>query len=279
MIVLTALLACSSKTPAPEVVVDNDAAAVPSAPVEPGLLTEEAFAALHELKAEAAPKAKGESVTIDGMQAYLALPEGAEGPVPGIVVVHEWWGLNDHIRHWADRLAALGYAAVAVDLYGGTVATTPDAAMKAMKAVNEEEALKKLRAAHQFLVTEPRVQAPKTGSIGWCFGGGWSLRLALAETELDAAVMYYGRLVSDEAQLRELKAPLLGVFGERDGGIPVAAVRAFETQLGDLDKAVAIHVYDADHAFANPSSARYDSASAGAAWEKVQAFFGEHLTP
>lgn len=205
------------------------------------------------------------------------MPPDATGPVPAVVVVHEWWGLNDHIRHWADRLAARGYAALAVDLYDGRVATTPDEALAAMKQVDGDRALQRLKAAHDFLQTDDRVQAPSTGVIGWCFGGGWSLRLGLAEPELDAVVVYYGRLVDDPEQLATLDAPLLGIFGEQDKGIPGQAIDRFEEQLTELGKRHAIHRYPADHAFANPSSNHYDAPAADDAWGKVQAFLDKHL--
>ncbi|MCO4768899.1 MAG: dienelactone hydrolase family protein [Deltaproteobacteria bacterium] len=254
-----------------------DAANAGMSPAQPGLLTEAQFAALHQLSGEAAPPAKGTSVTIGDTTAYLSLPEGATGPVPAVIVIHEWWGLNGHIKHWTDRLAAAGYAALAVDLYGGTVATTPDDAMMAMKGVDEALAGETLALAHAFLTSDPRVQAPRTGVIGWCFGGGWSLRAALTNAELDAAVLYYGRIPEDLSGLASLQAPVLGVFGERDAGIPISTVRDFETAATEAGKSVTVHIYDADHAFANPSSARYAADAADDAWGKTRDFLAENL--
>ncbi|MBX2796387.1 MAG: dienelactone hydrolase family protein [Myxococcales bacterium] len=261
----------------PEEAAEGDAADVPMAPVAPGLLTEAEFAALHELTDDEAPQPKGSTVQIAGMDAYLSLPESATGPVPGVVVIHEWWGLNGHIKHWADRLASAGYAAVAVDLYDGAVATDHKQAMAAMEKVDEATAIDKLKAAHAYLVSDPRIQAPKTASVGWCFGGGYSLRLAMAEPELDASVVYYGRLVDEDAQLQSIAAPMLGIFGSEDAGIPVDTVKAFETRMQGLGKPFTVHLYDAGHAFANPSSGRYHSESANDAWAKVHAFLAEHL--
>ncbi|MCA9681394.1 MAG: dienelactone hydrolase family protein, partial [Myxococcales bacterium] len=121
--------------------------------------------------------------------------------------------------------------------------------------------------------------ATRIGVIGWCFGGGWSLAAALANPqEVDAAVIYYGHLVTDREELSRLRAPVLGIFGELDNGIPVATVREFESVLAELGKEASIHVYPgADHAFANPSSANYDQASAGDAWEHVRAFLAREL--
>jgi carboxymethylenebutenolidase len=253
-----------------------------------GVLDEEEFAALHELTGEKAPPRRGidvrlrvsrdgdgEAAANDGPRAYLSLPKS--DPKAGIVVIHEWWGLNEHIEHWADRLAADGYAALAVDLYGGVVATDRDGAMQAMQGVDEDAALATLRAAHDFLRSDERVQAERTGVIGWCFGGGWSLRLAIAEPDLDAAVVYYGRLVNDEDTLRAIRAPVLGVFGDEDRGIPPEAVDAFAAGMARAGRPLTLCRYDAEHAFANPSSARYDAENAASAWANVRTFLREHL--
>jgi len=242
-----------------------------------GVLSEEAFKALHELKKEDAPAPLGEGIELEsGAVAYLSLPEG-DGPHPGIIVIHEWWGLNTNIKHWSDRLAADGYAAIAVDLYDGVVATTSEEAMKTMRSVKEDEALKHLNAAHKVLTEDKRIMAPKTGAIGWCFGGGWSLQSALNMKELDAAVIYYGRLINDPKKLRAIEAKICGVFGNLDKGIPPEVVEQFRDALTEAERSVEIHQYDANHAFANPSSARYDHESAGDAWEKVRAFLKANL--
>ncbi len=242
-----------------------------------GILSESEFKALHQLTKVTAPPVRGEMIRIAGTSAYLSLPATGKPPFPAIVVIHEWWGLNDHIKHWADRLAADGYAALAVDLYGGRVANNPDSAMAYMKRVDQKRATATLLAAHKFLAGDARVRAARRASIGWCFGGGQSLRLAIAAPDLDAAVMYYGFPVDDPKELGKIKAHLLGIFGNKDQAIPPAAVDAFETTLVKADAAYQIRRYDAEHAFANPSSARYDQASATSAWNEVRAFLDEHL--
>lgn len=244
-----------------------------------GMLSEEAFKALHQLSPEKAPPPRGQKVEIEGTAMYLSLPEGKQAPLPALVVIHEWWGLNDNIRHWTDRLAEDGYAALAVDLYGGKAATTPDEAMAAMKAVDEKKALATVLAAHDFLEKDPRVKASKTGSIGWCFGGAWSLQLALNEPDLDAAVIYYGHLVTDPAKLKAIKAPVLGIFANKDKAITKESVDEFEKGLKTAGVENTILRYDADHAFANPSQARYDEKSAAESWEKVRAFLRAKLQP
>lgn len=243
-----------------------------------GAVSEEAFKALHEAAPAGAPAValKGEMVDLAGGKAYLSLPAGA-GPHPGLVVIQEWWGLNDHIKHWADRLAAEGYAALAVDLYDGKIATNRDEAFQLMSTTNETRAAEILAAAHAALKDDPRILAPLTGSIGWCFGGAWSLRLAIAEPELDAAVIYYGHLIDDPAQLGKIKAKLCGVFGTQDEGIPPAAVEAFGKGLTAAGVVHEIHNYDAPHAFANPSNEIYDGTNAAAAWEVVRAFLAKNL--
>ncbi len=213
-----------------------------------------------------------------GARAYLSLPEGARKPMPGVLVIHEWWGLNEHIMHWADRLAAQGYAALAVDLYGGKVATTPQEAMATMKTVDPKRSVEILRAAHQFLMTDSRVQSTRTGVIGWCFGGAWSLRSGMAIPELNAVVMYYGRPVTDVQELKSIKAPVLGIFGTKDESIPNDVVEEFDEALSDAGVAHRIQKYDAPHAFANPSAPdRYNPEAAAAAWEQVRGFLAEHL--
>ncbi|MCU0867269.1 MAG: dienelactone hydrolase family protein [Planctomycetes bacterium] len=243
-----------------------------------GELDEKAFAALHDLKQEAPPALTGTMVKIGKQKHYLALPKQPKAPLPAIVIIHEWWGLNDHIKHWADRMAEQGYAALAVDLYGGTVAKKPEEAQAAMKQVDQAAAVATLRAAFDFLGTDPRVLANKRACLGWCFGGAMSLQLAIAEPKLDACVLYYGRLVEDKTELAKVQAPVLAVFGTRDRSIPDAKVTAFETAMTELKKDVKVLRYDAEHAFANPSGARYDQKNAAAAWAEVKAFLQRKLT-
>ncbi|HEX6813933.1 MAG TPA: dienelactone hydrolase family protein [Planctomycetota bacterium] len=242
-----------------------------------GELSEKEFAALHELKKEAPPKPTGTMVEVGEAAHYLALPKDKKAPLPAVIVIHEWYGLNDHIKHWADRLAGEGCAALAVDLYRGTVAKTSEEAQKAMGAVDAAQATATLREAFAFLSSDDRIKATKRGCIGWCFGGGWSLKLAIAERDLDACVIYYGRLVDDEAELAKIEAPVLGVFGSKDRSIPEQAVAAFEGSMKKLGKDVRVLRYDAEHAFANPSGARYDQKNAAAAWTEARAFLQKHL--
>ncbi|MEJ2513625.1 MAG: dienelactone hydrolase family protein [Gammaproteobacteria bacterium] len=226
---------------------------------------------------EKAGHVAGGPVEYGDFTGYLARPEGE--PRAGLIVIHEWWGLNDNIREMARRLAAEGYLALAVDLYGGQVASEPGQARELMSAAMQtpEQAMANLAAAFGWLTSDGGVT--NVGSIGWCFGGGMSLRTALMlPTRLDAAVIYYGRLVTDPAELAPLQMPILGIFGGQDQGIPVESVRAFESALEELGKDAEIVIYpEADHAFANPSGRRYDPDAAADAWRRTLNFLAGNL--
>ena len=226
---------------------------------------------------EAATGVVGAEVDYGPGRGYLARPAGT--PRAGLVVIHEWWGLNDNIREMSNRLAAEGYLALAVDLYEGEVAGEPGEARALMQALmrDEDRATTHLVGALRWLESQGGVA--EVGSIGWCLGGAMSLRLALQlPEELDAAVIYYGRLVTDPAELAPLRMPILGIFGAQDRGIPVESVREFEMALQALGKTHQIVVYDnADHAFANPSGTRYQPEAAADAWQRTLAFLDEYL--
>jgi carboxymethylenebutenolidase len=263
------LAACSSKSPTQP----TTPPPTTNKPAETGPLTEEEFKALHALPEKANVELHGQTIDLAGTKAYLSLPAG-KGPFPGIVVIHEWWGLNDHVEHWTDRLASAGWAAIAVDLYGGKVATTRDDALAALKAVDGKQAHATIGAAIDFLGKDPRIQAKTRAVIGWCFGGGWSLQTALAHPELQGAIIYYGQLETDPAKLSSIKANVLGIFGNKDKGIPPETVDKFEAALKQAGVKAEIHRYDAEHAFANPSNPIYDEKSAADAWSHVLAFLG-----
>jgi carboxymethylenebutenolidase len=165
-----------------------------------------------------------------------------------------------------------------VDLYEGVSAETPEKARELMSAAaSKTSALEEnLKQAYAFLDSKG---APKIGVAGWCFGGAWALKTALLlPKEIDALTIYYGRLVQDRQALAALKMPILGIFAERDQGIPVSEVRQFESSLEALGKPAQIIVYpDVDHAFANPSGGAYAPEAAADAWEKTLAFFQAHL--
>ena len=210
---------------------------------------------------------------------YLSKPKDAKGPLPGLIVIHEWWGLNDNIRRMTDRLAGEGYEALAVDLYGGHAAASPDEAKKLMMGVmgDKDAAKDNLRQAYAYLHDHEHVT--KLGVIGWCFGGGWALQTALLfPDKLDGTVMYYGQPVTDVKTLATLKMPLIGFFGQEDMGITVADVLNFQDALQQAGVKAEINEYPgAGHAFANPSGEHYQPAAAEDAWRRTVAFFKQHL--
>ncbi|MDO8684962.1 MAG: dienelactone hydrolase family protein [Armatimonadota bacterium] len=208
---------------------------------------------------------------------YFVRPTG-NGPFPGLVMIHEWWGLNDNIKEMADRLAGEGYAALAVDLFGKST-TDPAEAMWLSRGINPSSALAQLLAAADYLRVLPYVPDDKVGSIGWCFGGRQSLNLALNDPKLAAAVIYYGQLVTDPKELAKIKAAVLGIFGEADESIPMDAVREFDKALTEAGVRHEIYTYPgAGHAFANPTqSQRYKPEAAADAWKKTIAFLAKYL--
>ena len=211
---------------------------------------------------------------------YFAAPSDVFEPLPAMIVIHVWWGLNDNVRAMADRLAGEGYMVLAVDLYGGKTADSPAGARELMLEVVEEPgtANDNIRAAYEFLTI---AGAPRIGSLGWCFGGGWSLNTAqLFPDELDATVIYYGQVTDDEEKLRPISTPILGLFGGDDTGIPVASVEAFRDALTRLRKEHDIHIYPGvGHAFANPTGTNYNAEAATDAWVRTLDFLGRHLVP
>ena len=209
----------------------------------------------------------------------LVRPAGVAEPLPGVIVIHEWWGLNDHVVQMAKRIAAEGYTVLAVDLYGGETATTPDGAMALMRAATARPAVltDNLRQAYAFLADQQG--ADRVAVLGWCFGGGQALRAALAmPTDLSAAVVYYGQPVTDRQALAALQMPVLGLFGGADTSIPADTVAAFRRALDAAGVANEIVTYPgAAHAFANPSGERYDAAAAEDAWRRTTVFLARHL--
>lgn len=236
--------------------------------------------------ASTAPRTKvvGEEVTYgsiggQSLNGYLARPEDADAGAPALIVIHEWWGLNDNIRQAAQRLAGEGYVALAVDLYDGDSASIPKDAIKLMQRLtgDTDRAEENLRQAYAYLTDD--VGAPRVGSIGWCLGGRWSLRTALLlPDKLDAAVIYYGSVVTDEAALAPLQMPVLGNFAEDDPIIPLETVAAFERAMTSLGKDVDVKVYaGAKHAFSNPSGLAYDPDAAADAWNRTTRFLRDNL--
>lgn len=211
------------------------------------------------------------------IQAYWAKPSGV-GPFPAMILIHEWWGLNDQIKGIADRFASEGYAALAVDLYRGNVTADPDLAHQYMSGLPEDRAVRDMKAAFDYLQQQKDIRKDRIGSIGWCMGGGYSLRLALNEPRLSACVIYYGRLVTDPESLKKINSPVLGIFAENDQAIPPEMAKKFEEQMKVLGKEISVHIYPASgHGFFNETGKRYNPDAAKDAWSKTVSFLQKHL--
>jgi carboxymethylenebutenolidase len=228
----------------------------------------------------------------DGSSGYLVHPEttnatGTSGQqqqqkLPAVVMIHEWWGLNDHIKDMADELASEGYVVLAADLYNGKVATNPNRARELSSSVREnpKQAISNMQSAVQYLASLPNVNSSRIASLGWCFGGGQSLQLALnsEQNPLAATVIYYGNLVNDTNELSKINWPVLGVFGDQDQSIPVESVSAFEQALNETGITNEIYLYPGvGHAFANPSGDSYAPEETADAWKKTLAFLKKYV--
>ena len=227
----------------------------------------------------------------DRSSGYLVYPDtnnetgtsGQEQPqkLPAVVMIHEWWGLNDHIKEMADELAREGYVVLAADLYG-EVAADPNRARELSSSVREnpELAISNLQSAVQYLASLPNVNSSRIASLGWCFGGGQSLQLALnsEQNPLAATVIYYGNLVNDTNELFRIKWPVLGIFGDQDQSIPVESVNAFEQAFNETGITNEIYIYPGvGHAFANSSGDNYAPEETVDAWEKTLAFLKKYV--
>ncbi len=212
------------------------------------------------------------------VQGVLYTPTG-KGLFPAIVVVHEWWGLNDWVKEQASTLSDEGYVTLAVDLYRGKVATTPEMAHEIMRGVPEDRAKRDLHAAMEFLKSQPNVRKNRIGSIGWCMGGGYALDVALQEPDLAATVINYGHLATDPEALKKIHAAILGSFGGQDRGITPDDVHKFEQTMKQLGKKIDIKIYsDAGHAFENPNNKTgYRADDAADAWKRTVAFLADTL--
>lgn len=207
-------------------------------------------------------------------EGYYAEPI-AGGSYPGVILIHEWWGLNDNIAGAAEELAAEGYRVLAVDLFGAVAATSSDA-QRQVASLDQVKAIENMKTAERYLRDKG---APRIASLGWCFGGGQSLQLALSENEdLAATVIYYGQLTDDQSRLQNISWPVLGVFGAEDRSISTSSVQAFESALNVVGIENEIYIYPGvGHAFANPSNTNYAPRETADAWEKTLAFLDKHL--
>jgi carboxymethylenebutenolidase len=184
-------------------------------------------------------------------QGFLYLPSGA-GPHPGLIVIQEWWGVNDWIKQQAAEYSKKGYVALAVDLYRGKIADSPDMAHELMRGLPQDQGVRDLLGGVKYLENRKDVKASRIGAVGWCMGGSYALQLAIAAPDLKAVAINYGALATDSQALAKIHAAVLGNFGGKDQGIPPDAVHAFEAAMKSLGKPVDAKIYpDAGHAFEN----------------------------
>lgn len=214
----------------------------------------------------------------DTVPVYMARPDdGAQHP--GVIVIQEWWGLNEHIKDVTRRMADAGYVAIAPDLYRGQVAEEPDEARKLMMEREMEDALADISAAVDYLLAQESVIPKSIGVMGFCMGGSLSARMAMKGTGVGACVIFYGGF-GDEAEsvVPEIQRPFLGLFGEADAGIPVERVNQLKDLLEQHGKIHDITIYpDAPHAFFNDTRDSYRSDHANDAWGKTLSWFETYL--
>jgi carboxymethylenebutenolidase len=211
-------------------------------------------------------------------QGLLYLPQGA-GPHPALIVIHEWWGLNDWIKQEAAGYAAKGYVTLAVDLSRGKVADNPDLAHELMRGLPQDQGVRDLTSAFTYLQNRKDVKRNRIGAVGWCMGGGYALQLAIAAPSLRAVAINYGALATDKSSLARIHASVLGNFGGQDRGITPDSVHAFEAAMQSLGKPVDAKIYpQAGHAFENPNNATgYRADDAADALARMDRFFAEKL--
>jgi carboxymethylenebutenolidase len=220
-------------------------------------------------------------------QGYLVYPVSSNDTVgkklPAVVMIHEWWGLNENIKNMANLLAKQGFVVLAADLYKGEVANNPERAMELVQIVrnNQNNSINNLQSAVKYLSLLPNVDSSKIASLGWCFGGGQSLQLALNSQDhpLAATILYYGTpLVTDKALLSKIKWPVLGIFGDKDQSIPIKEINQFGNSLNQSGITNNIHIYKGvGHAFANPSGDNYAPKETEDAWQKTLSFLKKYV--
>jgi len=234
---------------------------------------DKSFKNAHEKPENINPDLSGTMLTFateDGKEGSAYVAKSIPDSDKYLFVIHEWWGLNDHIKKEAERYAeALADVNVmALDLYDGNVADNPDDASRYMKSVSEDRAEAIVKGAIAFAGEDAKI-----GTIGWCFGGGWSLKSSLlAGKQAEACVIYYGMPVDDAKQIATLNTDVLGIWAEKDQWITPQVAKKFGAVMKATGKKFISHSFDADHAFANPSSPRYQEESAQAANDIVMEY-------
>ena len=275
---LLALAGCGGDEPATQTGANTEpqpAGTSPAADPAPDSTGRTGAAEPLEVTSESLPYADIENELVYG---YFAAPADMFEPLPAVIMIHEWWGLNDEMRARADRLAAQGYIVLAIDLFRGRTATAVAEARNLMVEVveNPETANENIRTAFEFVT---QIGAPKVAAMGWRFGGTWSLNAAmLLPDDLDAAVIYYAQVTDDEDKLRPVNAPILGLFAQDDVAVREDMVEAFQAALERLRKDAEIRIYTGvKQGFASENAANYHAPTADNAWSLSLDFLKRHL--
>ncbi|MDX3852436.1 dienelactone hydrolase family protein [Streptomyces sp. AK02-01A] len=210
---------------------------------------------------------------------YLAVPPSGHGP--GVIVIQEWWGLTSHIKDIADRFARAGFVALAPDLYGGQVAHDSDEALRMMSELPTDRGTELLSGAVGYLLERPETDGETVGAVGFCMGGGFVLSLAAKEQRVSAAVPFYGVIKDGMPDFSNLKAEILGNYGELDPSVPPESLEELRTTIESQSGIVPVfHVYPgAGHAFFNDDRPEaYHAESSTEAWERTLDFLRAQLT-
>jgi carboxymethylenebutenolidase len=231
-----------------------------------------------QMSAVTGPQPVSFSAAGETVHGVLYRPKAA-GRYPAIIVIHEWWGLNDWVKQQAEMFASHGYVTLAVDLYRGQVATDPEMAHELMRALPQDRGVAYLRGADRYLKTLPYVRKDRIGAVGWCMGGSFALQFAIAEPTLQAVAINYGAPDFDPAALKKIHAAILGNYGAQDRGITPADIQRFAAEMQKLGHPIDVKEYpDAGHAFQNPNNkAGYRPQDTADADRHMQTFFNKTL--
>jgi len=213
------------------------------------------------------------------LTAHVVRPESRE-PLPGVVLIQEWWGIEPHIQDLAQRLASEGFVVLVPDLFHGKIVTEPDEASKAVMMLHEnlERALGEIRLALDTLKARPDVEPKQVGIVGFCVGGLLTWLTTLRSPDLAAAVPFYaGGFDPTEEQIAGLQVPVLAIYGKKDQSIPMEVVEQIERWMKEHGKEGQVLVYDAGHAFMNPDHGMGDEKAAQAAWPRMVQFLKSHV--
>lgn len=216
---------------------------------------------------------KAMTLTTDNGIPFNVEIAGPEDARAAVMILHDWWGVLDYNRNWAERLAEAGYRVMIVDLYDGENATDAQEAGEMMRNLDQEVADRKLMTALAWL----KAGSPRVAVLGWSLGGHQALQAAILDPEtVDAAVLFYCRLINDLESLRTLNGPVLAVFAEQERTWPEKMER-FGALMSEAGKPLEVKSYAAGHGFVNPRSARFDAAAAEDGWQVTLDFLHRAL--